>query len=67
MAILLQKYIPHMARRFSDKVSRNCFFLWFELGPLVPIKGNINDTAYSDILDNVRFQLCDNNLVGNVP
>lgn len=45
-----------MTGRFSDKVSRNCFFLWFELGPLVPIKGNINDTAYSDILDNVRFQ-----------
>ena len=26
-------------------------FSWFELGPLVPVKGNHNATAYNDILD----------------
>ena len=26
-------------------------FLWFGLGPLVPVKGNLNDTAYNYILD----------------
>jgi hypothetical protein len=26
-------------------------FLWFGLGPLVPVKGNPNPTAYNDILD----------------
>ena len=25
-------------------------FSWFELGPLVPVKGNLNATAYNDIL-----------------
>ena len=29
-----------------------CYFSWFGLGPLVPVKGNINVTAYNDILDN---------------
>ena len=27
-------------------------FSWFGLGPLVPVKGNRNTTAYNDILDN---------------
>ncbi|CDQ56502.1 unnamed protein product [Oncorhynchus mykiss] len=26
-------------------------FSWFELDPLVPVKGNLNSTAYNDILD----------------
>ena len=26
-------------------------FLWFGLGPLVPVKGNLNTTAYNDIVD----------------
>ena len=27
-------------------------FSWFRLGPLVPVKGNLNVKAYNDILDN---------------
>ena len=27
-------------------------FSWFELGPLVPVKGNLNITAYNDSRDN---------------
>ena len=27
-------------------------FSWFMLGPLVPVKGNLNTTAQNDILDN---------------
>ena len=34
-------------------------FSWFRLGPLVPVKGNLNTTAYNDIL---CFQLCNNHL-----
>ena len=26
-------------------------FSWFGPGPLVPVKGNLNTTAYNDILD----------------
>jgi hypothetical protein len=27
------------------------WFSWFGLGPLVPVKGNLNATGYKDILD----------------
>ena len=27
-------------------------FSWFGLGPFVPVKGNLNATAYNDILNN---------------
>uniref|UniRef100_A0A0E9QN70 Uncharacterized protein n=1 Tax=Anguilla anguilla TaxID=7936 RepID=A0A0E9QN70_ANGAN len=27
-------------------------FSWIALGPLVPVKGNLNATAYNDILEN---------------
>ena len=26
-------------------------FSWFRLGPLVPVNGNLSDTAHNDILD----------------
>jgi hypothetical protein len=34
---------------------------WFRLGPLVPVKGNLNATAYNDVLV-LCFQLCGNSL-----
>jgi hypothetical protein len=33
------------------------YLSWFRLGPLVPLKGNLNATAYIDILDSVLATL----------
>jgi hypothetical protein len=37
-------------------------FSWFGLGPLVPVKGNLNTTAYNDI----SRQFCASNFVATV-
>ena len=46
-----QRYLPLWSANCKVWWMRNNSFSWFRLGLLVPVKGNLNTTAYNDILD----------------